>query len=143
VQAAEDLQPVGCDDIAIVDPGVAGGVVVQRRPWRIVAVAVAVALVAEVVRVGGQPVARRGGEVAVQDRPAGGMLVDQIGAGGVGVAAEVAGDRLEQDPALVGGVAVVVAVDAVKAALRGGRTMTDRVPTVGASWCGLGSPSPA
>jgi hypothetical protein len=48
------------------------------------------------------------------------MLVDQIGAGGVGVAAEVAGDRVEQDPALVGGVAVVVAVDAVKAAFRAG-----------------------
>jgi hypothetical protein len=40
--AGEDLQPVGCDDIGIVDPGVAGGVVVQRRPWRVVAVAVAV-----------------------------------------------------------------------------------------------------
>jgi len=68
-----------------------------------VAVAVAVALVAEVVRVGGKPVARRGGDVAVQDQPASGMLVEQIGTGGVGVAAEVAGDRLEQDPALVGG----------------------------------------
>jgi hypothetical protein len=31
------------------------------------------------------------------------MPIDQIGTGGVGVAAEVAGDRLEQDPALVGG----------------------------------------
>src|SRR5512133_2504459 len=120
VQAGEDLQPVGSDDIGIVDPGVAGAVVVQRRPWRVVAVAVAVALVAPVVGVGGEPVAGRGGEVAVQDRPAGGMLVDQIGAGGVGVAAEVAGDRVEQDSALVGGVAVVVAVAAVKAALGGG-----------------------
>jgi hypothetical protein len=60
------------------------------------------------------------GEVAGQHRPAGGMLVDQVLAGGVGVAGEGAGDRLEQDPALVGGVAVVVAVAAVKAALRGG-----------------------
>jgi hypothetical protein len=31
------------------------------------------------------------------------MLVDQIGAGGVGVAGEMAGDRLEQHPALMGG----------------------------------------
>ena len=79
VQAGEHLQPVGSDDRGIVDPGLAGGVIVQRRAGRVVAVVGGVALVAEVVRVGGKPVARRGGEVAVQDRPAGGMLVDQIG----------------------------------------------------------------
>jgi hypothetical protein len=70
------------------------------------------------------------------------MLVDQIGAGGVGVAAEVAGDRFEQDPALVGGVAVVVAVGAVEAALGVGRAMTDRVLTDVASWRGVGPPVP-
>jgi hypothetical protein len=63
----------------------------------------------------------------VQDRPAGGVLVDQVVAGGLGVAAEVAGDRVEQDAALVGGVAVVVAVGAREAALGVGRAMTDRV----------------
>jgi hypothetical protein len=91
-----------------------GGVVVKGRPGRVLAVPVAVALVAPVVGVGGKPVAGRDGEVAVQHRPAGGMLVDQVGAGGVGVAGEVAGDRVEQYPALVGGVAVVVAVGAVE-----------------------------
>jgi hypothetical protein len=35
-------------------------------------------------------VAGRGGEVAVQDRPAGGVLVDEEAAGGVGVAVEIA-----------------------------------------------------
>jgi hypothetical protein len=94
-------------------------VIVKGRPGRVVAVAVAVALVAPVVRVGGVPVARQGVEVATQHRPAGGMLVDQIGAGGVGVAVEVAGDRVEQDAALVGGVAVVVAVGATEATLGG------------------------
>src|SRR5215211_6420735 len=66
------------------------------------------------------PVAGRDGEVATQDRPTGGMQVDQIRAGGVGVASEVAGDRVEQHAALVGGVAVVVAVVATEATLGGG-----------------------
>jgi hypothetical protein len=48
------------------------------------------------------------------------VLVDQVAAGGVGVAVEVAGDRVEQDAALVGGIAVVVAVAAAEAALGGG-----------------------
>src|SRR5215218_2139649 len=63
------------------------------------------------------------------------MLVDQIGAGGVGVAGEVAGDRVVQDAALVGGVAVIVAVGATEAALGGGagddRSGTHRVPPPG------------
>jgi hypothetical protein len=32
VHVGEDLQPVGCDDIGVVDPGLAGGVVVKGRP---------------------------------------------------------------------------------------------------------------
>jgi hypothetical protein len=39
LHTGEDLQPVGSDDIGVVDPGVVGGVVVQRRPGRVVAVA--------------------------------------------------------------------------------------------------------
>jgi len=81
---------------------------------------VAVALVAEILRVMADPVAGWDGEVATQRRPAGGMLVDQIRAGGVGVAGEVAGDGVEQDAALVGGVAVVVAGGAVEATLGSG-----------------------
>jgi hypothetical protein len=79
VQAGEDLQPVGCDDIGIVDPGVAGAVVIQRRPWWVPAVAVAVALVAEVVGVGGEPVAGRGGEVANHASRAFARLAASIG----------------------------------------------------------------
>jgi hypothetical protein len=48
------------------------------------------------------------------------MLIDQVAAGDLGVAGEVAGDRVEQAAALVGGIAVVVAVGAVEAALGGG-----------------------
>jgi hypothetical protein len=49
-------------------------------------------------------------------------------AGALIAAGEVAGDRVEQDAALVGGVAVVVAVGAAKAAL-GGRAGDDRSGT--------------
>jgi hypothetical protein len=63
------------------------------------------------------------------------MLVDEVAAGALGVAIEVAGDRIEQDAALVGGVAVVVAVGAVEATLGGGagddRSGTHRVPPPG------------
>jgi hypothetical protein len=48
------------------------------------------------------------------------VLVDEVVAGGVGVAVEVAGNGVEQDAALVGGVAVVVAVVAGEAAFGGG-----------------------
>jgi hypothetical protein len=123
----EDPQPVGFQHIGVVDPGIAGGLLGQRWSGWLLAVAVAVALVAQVLWVVAGAVAGRGGEVAVQDRPAGGMLVDQIAAGGVGVAVEVAGDRVEQDAALVGRVAVVVAVAAVEAPSGVGRAMTDRV----------------
>jgi hypothetical protein len=66
-----------------------------------VAVAVAVALVAPVLGVVAGAVAGWGGEVASQHRPADGVLVDQVVAGGVGVAVEVAGDGVEQDAAVV------------------------------------------
>ena len=68
----------------------------------------AVALVA-VARVAGCVEAGRLGEVAAQDAPAGGVLVDEVAAGRVDVADEVAGDGVEQHAALVVGVAVVVA----------------------------------
>ena len=135
-------QPLGFQHIGVVHPGVAGGMVGQRRPRWFLAVAVAVALVTQILRVVAGPVAGRDGEVATQHRPAGGMLVDQIPAGGVGGAVEVAGDRVEQDAALVGGVAVVVAVDAVEAALGVGRAMTDRVLTGCHSWRRVGPPVP-
>ena len=115
----EHPQPVGFQHVGVVDEASAGGVVGQRRPWWLVAVAVAVALVAQILWVAG-PVAGWRSEVAVQDRPAGGVLVDQVTAGGLGVAVEVASDRVEQDAALVGGVAVVVAVNATEAAFGGG-----------------------
>src|SRR6266545_1840404 len=136
--AGEHSQPLGFQHVGVVDEGVAGGVVGQRRPRWLLAVAVAVALVAQILRVVAGPEAGRDGEVAVQHRPAGGVLVDQVAAGGVGVAVEVAGDGVEQDAALVGGVAVVVAVGAVEAALGGragdDRTGTHRVPPPGVAW---------
>ena len=93
----EHPQPLGLEYVGVVHTPSTSGLVSQRRTRWVVAVAVAVALVAPVVRIGGQPVAGWDAEVAMQHRPPGGMLVDQIGTGGVGVAAKVAGDRLEQD----------------------------------------------
>jgi hypothetical protein len=81
-------------------------------------VAVAAALVAQIPRVVAGAVAGRGGNVATQHRPAGGVLVDQVVAGGLGIAAEVADDRIEQDATLVGEVAVVVTAGAGEALLR-------------------------
>src|SRR5512132_1514528 len=116
----EHAQPVGFQHVGVIDEGAAGGVVGERRAGWLLAVAVAVALVALLLRVRVGLEAGRDGEVATQHRPAGGMLIDQVPAGGVGIAGEVAGDRVEQDAALVGGVAVVVAVGAPKVALGGG-----------------------
>ena len=53
VQAGRTCRRSGPMTLGIVDPGLAGGVVVQRRAGRVVAVAGGVALVAGVVRVGG------------------------------------------------------------------------------------------
>ena len=105
----EHPQPLGFQHIGVVHPGLAGGLVGERRAGWLLAVAVAVALIAQILRVMAGPVAGQDGEVATQHRPAGGVLVDQIRAGGVGVAGEVAGDRVEQDatafPQLKGSVA--------------------------------------
>src|SRR5215211_6729629 len=70
------------------------------------------------------------------------MLVDQVAAGGLGVAGEVAGDRLEQDAALVGGVAVVVAVVAAEAVVRRGAG-DDRSGAHKLAPPGCGMPAPA
>jgi hypothetical protein len=48
------------------------------------------------------------------------VLVDQVAAGGLGVAVEVAGDGVEQDAALVGGIAIVVAIVTDETAFGGG-----------------------
>jgi hypothetical protein len=99
----EHPQPVSFQHIGVVHPRGAGAVVGHRRVQWLLAVAMAVALVAQVAGVMAGPVAGWDGEVTVQHRPAGGVLVDQVAAGGVGVAVEVAGDGVKQDAALVGG----------------------------------------
>jgi hypothetical protein len=93
----EHPQPLGFQHVGVVDEGGAGGVVAAWRAGWFVAVAVAVALVAQILRVAAGPEPGWGGEVAVQRRPAGRVLVDQIPVGGVGVAVEVARDGVEQD----------------------------------------------
>jgi len=72
----EHPQPVGVQNVGVVNESVTGGPVGERGAGWLLAVAVAVALVAQLLAVRADLVAGRDGEVAAEQRPAGRVLVN-------------------------------------------------------------------